>query len=58
MNECKYCGAPLDDDSQFCANCGKKIEPQGKTCPCCGAEVEYSQLNDNQKLGKADFLSV
>lgn len=40
MNECKYCGAPLDDDSQFCANCGKKIEPQGKTCPCCGAEVE------------------
>ena len=40
MNECKYCGAPLDDDSQFCANCGKKIEPQGKTCPCCRAEVE------------------
>ena len=40
MNTCKFCGAPLDDDSQFCANCGKKIEPQGKTCPKCGAELE------------------
>ncbi len=40
MKKCKYCGAPLDDDSQFCANCGKKIELQGKTCPRCGAEVE------------------
>ena len=40
MNNCIYCGAPLDDDSQFCANCGKKIEVQGKTCPRCGAEIE------------------
>jgi predicted nucleic acid-binding Zn ribbon protein len=40
MKECKYCGAPLDEDSQFCTNCGKKVEPQGKTCPQCGAEVE------------------
>ena len=40
MNNCRYCGAPLDDDSQFCTNCGKKIEPQGKTCPQCGAEIE------------------
>lgn len=39
MKNCKYCGAPLDDDSQFCANCGKKIEPLGNTCPRCGAEV-------------------
>ena len=39
MNNCRYCGAPLDDDSQFCTNCGKKIEPQGKTCPQCGAEI-------------------
>ncbi len=40
MKNCKYCGAPLDDDSQFCMNCGKKIEPQGKTCPRCRSEVE------------------
>ena len=40
MNCCEYCGAPLDEDSQFCTNCGKKIEPQGKTCLQCGAEVE------------------
>ena len=29
-----------------------------KDCPCFDASTEYSQLNDNQKLGKADFLSV
>lgn len=40
MKFCLYCGAPLDNDSQFCTNCGKKIESQGKTCPQCGAEVE------------------
>lgn len=40
MKNCKYCGAPLDDDSQFCTNCGKKIELQVKTCPRCGADVE------------------
>lgn len=39
MNNCIYCGAPLDGDSQFCTNCGRKVEPQGKTCPQCGAEV-------------------
>ena len=39
MKNCKYCGAPLDDDSQFCSNCGKEVEPQGKTCPQCGAEI-------------------
>ena len=40
MNNCRYCGAPLDDDSQFCTNCGMKIEPQSKMCPQCGAEIE------------------
>ena len=40
MKKCNYCGAPLDDDSQFCANCGKKIELQGKKCSICGAEIE------------------
>ena len=40
MRKCSFCGAPLDDDSQFCANCGKKVEPQGKMCPQCGAENE------------------
>lgn len=40
MKKCSFCGAPLDEDSQFCANCGKKIEPQGGMCPQCGAEVE------------------
>lgn len=25
-NYCKYCGAPLDSDSIFCANCGKSIK--------------------------------
>ena len=29
-----------------------------KRCPCYLPSKEYSQLNDNQKLGKADFLSV
>ena len=29
-----------------------------KACPCFDAKTEYSQLNGNQKLGKADFLSV
>ena len=40
MKKCIFCGAPLDDDSQFCTNCGKKVEPQGKMCPQCGAEIE------------------
>lgn len=40
MKKCKYCGAPLDDDSQFCSNCGKKVESLGNTCPQCGTEVE------------------
>jgi len=40
MKNCNYCGAPLDDDSQFCSNCGKEVEPQGKTCPQCGAKIE------------------
>ena len=40
MRKCSFCGAPLDDDSQFCTNCGKKVEPQGKMCPQCGAEIE------------------
>lgn len=44
MNYCKYCGAPLDGDSQFCANCGKEIEPIGKTCPKCGAEVQNESV--------------
>ena len=29
-----------------------------KDCPCYFPSIEYSQLNGNQKLGKADFLSV
>ena len=29
-----------------------------KDCPCFSPSTEYSQLNGNQKLGKADFLSV
>lgn len=33
MSCCKYCGAPLDVDSQFCANCGKRI----KICLRCGS---------------------
>ena len=40
MKNCKCCGAPLDDDSQFCTNCGKKVETQEKMCPQCGAEIE------------------
>jgi len=40
MKNCKFCGTPLDEDSQFCTNCGKKIEPQSGMCPQCGAEVE------------------
>ena len=36
MNSCIYCGAPLDNDSQFCANCGKKI----KICPRCGTVLK------------------
>ena len=35
MNNCVFCGAPLDNDALFCANCGKKIEKHGKTCPRC-----------------------
>ena len=40
MKTCNYCGAPIDNDSQFCTNCGKKVDSQGKTCPQCGAENE------------------
>jgi predicted nucleic acid-binding Zn ribbon protein len=40
MKKCSFCGAHIDDDSQFCTNCGEKVEPQGKTCPQCGAEIE------------------
>lgn len=40
MKTCNYCGAPIDNDSQFCTNCGKKVDSQGKTCPQCGAEIE------------------
>ena len=37
MKDCIYCGAPLDDDSLYCANCGKKIESIVKMCPNCGS---------------------
>lgn len=40
MNNCIYCGAPLDIDSQFCANCGKKI----KLCPRCGSVLNGDSL--------------
>ena len=40
MKRCNYCGAPLDDDSQFCTNCGKKVEPQENTCPQCETVIE------------------
>ena len=40
MENCIFCGAPLDDDALFCTNCGKKVELQEKKCPQCGAEVE------------------
>lgn len=40
MYSCVYCGAPLDDDSQFCANCGKKI----KLCPRCGTVLKDGSL--------------
>lgn len=39
MNNCNFCGAPLDDDALFCTNCGKKNENQGKRCPRCGTVV-------------------
>lgn len=39
MNNCIFCGAPLDDDALFCTNCGKKVETQGKKCPKCGTDV-------------------
>ena len=35
----------------------RDLDPK-KACPCFDAYKEYSQLNGNQKLGKADFLSV
>ena len=40
MNNCIYCGAPLDDDSQFCTNCGKRI----KLCPKCGSVLKGDSL--------------
>lgn len=40
MNNCIYCGAPLDNDSHFCANCGKKIN----LCPRCGAVLKGGSL--------------
>ena len=36
MNNCVFCGAPLDDDALFCTNCGKKIV----LCPRCGAVLK------------------
>ena len=36
----------------------KELPHVAKECPCFDAVAEYSQLNDNQKLGKADVLSV
>lgn len=36
-NFCKYCGAKVDDDAEFCANCGKGIKSL-VICPCCGAK--------------------
>ena len=28
MKFCKYCGAQLESDSQFCPNCGRKVNNQ------------------------------
>lgn len=58
MNNCKYCGAPLDEDSQFCTNCGKKVEPQRKTCPQCGAEVEDNSAFCAKCGTKLDVQSI
>lgn len=40
MNNCIYCGAPLDNDSHFCANCGKKKD----ICPMCGTVLKEGSL--------------
>ena len=40
MNNCIYCGAPLDNDSQFCTNCGNRI----KLCPKCGSVLKGDSL--------------
>lgn len=37
MKKCKYCGAELLEESNFCTECGKPI-PQSQ-CPHCGAPV-------------------
>lgn len=40
MKYCIDCGAPLDNDSQFCSNCGKKIN----ICPRCGTVLKDDSL--------------
>ncbi len=45
--KCPSCGAPLDEDSVFCANCGAPVTPPvpaarpvDRMCPACGAPLD------------------
>lgn len=37
---CKYCGAEVEANSQFCLKCGKPIDEFKRICPKCNIEVD------------------
>lgn len=37
---CRYCGANIEENSQFCSKCGKQINEFNQICPKCGAPME------------------
>ena len=44
MKYCRYCGAQMDDDSQYCPSCGKKVEEVVNNAPM--VTEAYQQNNE------------
>ncbi|WP_407374400.1 zinc ribbon domain-containing protein [Methanobrevibacter sp.] len=44
---CKNCGAPLNENAQFCPDCGREVEHKRKHthkfCPNCGEKIDYDE---------------
>ncbi len=43
MQECKKCGAPLEEDGIFCPSCGARADGK-KECPSCGKLIKEEAI--------------
>lgn len=43
MQECRKCGAPLEEDGIFCPSCGARVDGK-KECPSCGKLIKEEAI--------------